>query len=69
MGPASTDIPTPTGRATTMASFRAEAAFWAAASPRPAAVAALMEGTRLMVSGYIKDAGRANRVMPKVYSP
>ena len=34
-----------------------------------AAVAALMEGTRLMVSGYIKDAGRANRVMPKVYSP
>ena len=69
MGPAGTDMPTPTGSASTMASFRAEAAFLAAASSRPAAMAAPMDGTRLMLRGYIKEAGRANRVMPKVYSP
>ena len=52
-----------------MASFRAAAAFFPARRGSFLAMAALMDGTRLMLKGYIKDAGRAKSVMPKVYSP
>ena len=52
-----------------MASFRAAAAFFPACRGSFLTMAALMDGTRLMLRGYINEAGSAKSVMPKVYSP